>query len=797
MMFGFKCNYSIKCVLMLFSVYTLNAKAESELDLSFINGSHTIIPDLLKGNTINAPGEYIADVFFNGTKYGRKKLIIKNNKDNKICLSTNWLKSLDLPINYKKIRSAFIVNNNCYDFTLVNSGKVSFDSSSQMLKIQLPQVAILNADNIQNWDYGSSGFRFNYSVGASKSNNSENLDGIFDLNANHGQWVLSAKASGNIDNGLTSPDLTLSTAIKAIRGDIILGKTFTNTSAIPDFAFYGLTLRSNSSMLPWSKRGYAPIIDGVLNTNARVTVKQGNYTLYTENLPAGPFSLTDISPISNGDLVVIIDEDNGISRSKTYPVTVLPSLLRIGDFSYNFAAGIKDNSSPNENVFGLASLDYGLDFGTLNSVSILHPHYQSLGFGASLPLGELGAVSANINYARSYYEQSSFQPKGNHTQKGLSASLQYAKDFGENINVHLLTYRYTGEGYSDFSRFNTHDIHQYSDERSRYEARITQRFGSSYLNATGWYQEYRNGRSSDLGINATLSKNFENGISLGLNATYSKSGLNGSDYSTSVNVSVPLDIWQRTQFINSSISYDSNLGSSFNSGMSFRASDNINSSVNLNVNKKQKTASFYTGIGFDAVQTGFSVTQSNNNTSLSLSASGSVAASSDVGFAYSRDQSDTIALAHINGIKNVSFNGSSPTNASGNTIVPLSNYQSNDIVIDTNNIPENVELLDSNFNVVPTNKAIIVRKYNYLTVHRYLLRVLDSKGNPYPMGTQIKNDKGNDVGFVANNGVLVATVYDKSNFLKVDSAGSICKFDISKIKSGNKSITDVYCKLSR
>ncbi|PSV10000.1 hypothetical protein C0W59_21575 [Photobacterium kishitanii] len=781
--------------LLVTAIISFNARADEDFDLTFLNGNNTVKPDIFNKNVENVPGEYIADVIFNSTSYGRKKLIITKGEVKSLCLAKPWIESINLPINYEKISYA-LKKNNCYDFTMVESGKVDFDNSTQTLNIQLPQVAIVDVTDEDNWDYGTTGFRFDYSVNANKSKNAENVYGLFGFNGNYGRWVLSAKASGNINDGLVSPDLTLSTAIKQIRGDLIIGKTFTNTAMIPDFAFYGLTLRSNAAMTPWTDRGYAPVIDGILDSNALVTVMQGEYTLYSQRLPAGPFSLTNLAPISNGDMVVTIKEDNGISRSETYPVTVLPLLLREDDFNYNFAVGVKDNSKPNENVFGLASFDYGFGFGTLNSVSILHPHYQSLGFGASIPLGYYGGISANINYARSYYEDPTLQPKGKHTQKGLSASIQYSKDFGEDTNIQLLTYRYTDEGYSDFSSFNTHDNHITGDKRSRYEARITQRYESFYLNLSGWYQEYRNNVPHDLGFNATLSKTLGNGISIGLTSSYYKSGNNYDGYSSVINVTLPLDLWQKTQFINSSISYDSHAGSSFNSGMSVRVNDDINSSVSVNVGENNKTTSLHTGIRTDVMQTGFSISQSNDgNTYLSLNASGSIAAASDVGFAYSNSQPETIAIAHIDGLKDVSFNGSIPTNSSGNTIVSLSDYQDNNITIDTNNIPANVELLDSTYDVVPTNKAIIVKKYNYLIVNRYLLRVFDKFNNPYPMGTTVKSDNGIDVGVVANSGVLVATLLDKSKYLQIEDGDSTCKFDLSTIKPDNSSVIDLHCEL--
>lgn len=774
--------------------------AQSELDLSFVQGKNTQIPDVLKQLSGNIPGEYLIDVFFNGQKIGRQALTITNDEKKSLCLSTSWLKQLNLPINFKKMSPTLNKVRQCYDFSRIQGGKATFDYGRQSLKLNLPQLVLLNEAQRKHWDYGTPGFRLNYSINGNKTlgygqtPDTKSLYGSLDFNANYGRWVLSAKTSGISTTGFTSPDLTLSTAMHSVRGDLIIGKSFTRSSILPDFSFYGASLRSNYAMVPSSTRGYAPVIDGVLNSNARVTVKQGDYVLYSKMLPAGPYSLTDISPISNGDITVTVTEDNGVKSSRRYPVTILPTLLREGDFNYNFATGVRDDTSQIKGVFGLASFDYGFDFGTANVASIVHQQYQSIGSGVTIPLGEFGAVSTNVNIAWSHYNDAAFQPSGKKNQEGLSTTLQYAKDFGEDTNLQLLTYRYTGEGYNDFSDFNPRNIHTNSDRRSRYEAVITQRVGNAYVNASGWTQDYRDGGHSDVGANVSLSSTINNGISVGLSGSYMHSGKTGTQYSTALSVSVPFDLWKRDQFSTSSLNYDSSYGTSFNTGMSFSANDNVNNTLNVNVGKNQRIASLYTGVRFDALQTGFSVSQSQHVTGLSASVSGSIAGAKGVGLAYSHQQNDTIAIAHINDLDNIKFNGSAPTNRWGNTIVPLSSYQRNDITIDTNNVPENVELLNSTYRVTPTNKAIIVRNYKYIDVNRYLLRVLNKQGQPFPMGTQVKTDKGIDAGFIANGGVLIATLLSTPEYLKIEEGQSVCQIDIKGIKPGNNQVVDVHCQ---
>lgn len=783
---------------ILFFFYN-QVQAQTELDLSFIQGKNTSIPDILNQSTGNIPGDYIVDVFFNNKKITKKNLKIDSNDVKHICLSIDWLKSLDIPINYDNLEKNLKSSNKCLYLNKIPGGNVIFDYSQQSLKISLPQTMLNNNHSDNKWDYGTSGFLLNYSINANKNyshdnlGRSENLYANIDFNANYGKWVFSTNFAGSSNEGVSSPDITLSTAVKSLRGDFIIGKSITQSSIIPDFSFVGVSLRSNSSMTSWMNRGYAPVIQGNLNSNSLVTVKQGDYILFNKNLPAGPYLLDNLAPISNGDLSVITTDINGKKSVRIYPVTTLPSLLRENDFNYNFVTGIKtDSNQSDENIFGLLSIDYGFGFGTTNFAAIVHPDYQSLGSGLTLPLGEFGAISTSLNYAVSHYDSASYQLSNKRRQQGLSAVLQYAKDFGENTNLQLLSYRYTGKGYNDFSNFDSHDIHIDAEKKNRFEAIVSQRINNAYLNASGWIQSYRGGKKDDSGLNLSLSTAI-NDISLGINGSYDYSESLGDNYSASLNITIPVNLWQKTQFINNGFNYDSINGSSYNSGLSFTPDNRVTNTVNLNVGKDQKTASIYTGIQFDDINTGFSISQNNNITALSAHASGSLVGAENTGFILSSQHLNTVAVAHIDDIDNVMFNGSSYTNKDGNALISLTSYQPNSIVMNTNNISENIELLDTNYDVYPTSKAILVKNFKYLKVNRYLLKVVDKDGHSLPMGSQALSDKNIDVGMITNNGILVASLLSKSKFIAVRNGEKLCKINLSLVTANTNKISNVSC----
>ena len=97
------------------------------------------------------------------------------------------------------------------------------------------------------------------------------------------------------------------------------------------FQFRGAQISSVPEMLPDSRRGYAPVVRGVANTNARVEVRQNGYTVYSTVVPPGPFALTDISPSTlSGDLAVTVIEADGSRHSFTLPYSSVPNMLRDG-----------------------------------------------------------------------------------------------------------------------------------------------------------------------------------------------------------------------------------------------------------------------------------------------------------------------------------------------------------------------------------------------------------------------------------------------------------------------------------
>lgn len=795
--------------LLALSIWYSHFSLADELNLDFIQGV-SVIPSILKNDANYPEGQYIVDVVVNKERTGRIDLNIskEDEQNNMLCFSPEWLEKAGVMLNTDAYQDVFDEGKGCYFLAKKPHTLIDFDYGAQALNFNIPQAYLLSKTDPARWDYGVNGGRLKYYGNFNKTvHNDFNAFGNFDAAINLGRWVLSSNMNvSHSDNKteFTSSDLTLSTAISQVQGDLLLGKSQTRTELFSDFNFYGAALRSNSNMRPWESRGYAPDISGVAPTPSRITVKQNGYTVYSKMVPAGPYRLDDLRPMGNGDLVVTVEDESGNKTEQVYPVTTLPTLLRPGEFQYNVAVGKKNNSNEldkafhsDTGLFWLGSLDYGFTTTTLNSAAILNENYQSGGLGVTQMLGGLGAVSLSANVSKARYDNGE-------EKTGQSFSAKYAKSFSDKTDLQLLTYRYQSKGYVEFADFNPKDIWRYArygGQRSRYEARLSQRFDGTYLSGSYWWQDYWMREGHDAGGTVSMSTSVFDSVSLFLNGSYSKYAWSDKpDYSVSLSVSVPFDLKGTRHYSSNSVGYTRNGGTTFNSSVSATPTDRFNYSLAANAGSKgDRGASASASYAFDAIQTNFGVSRSYSKqgysqTSFSGSVSGSVLGTTETGPLFTKESSDTVGIVSIPGVEGVSVNGSMSTNSDGNTVVWLSEYSENSININMDNVPDNMEFETTSYNVVPTEKAMVYRKFGFENVLRYILRVKDAQGN-YLTGGDAKTEQGLNAGFISNNGVLLMNMLAEPKTVSVNTGdGKQCRFSMAGLKANTNKVQEVRCE---
>ena len=798
-----------KISLLALSIWYSHFSLADELNLDFIQGV-SVIPSILKSDANYPEGQYIVDVAVNKERTGRIDLNIskEDEQNNMLCFSPEWLEKAGVMLNTDAYQDVFDEGKGCYFLAKKPHTLIDFDYGAQALNFNIPQAYLLSKTDPARWDYGVNGGRLKYYGNFNKTvHNDFNAFGNLDAAINLGRWVLSSNMNvSHSDNKteFTSSDLTLSTAISQVQGDLLLGKSQTRTELFSDFNFYGAALRSNSNMRPWESRGYAPDISGVAPTPSRITVKQNGYTVYSKMVPAGPYRLDDLRPMGNGDLVVTVEDESGNKTEQVYPVTTLPTLLRPGEFQYNVAVGKKNNSNEldkafdsDTGLFWLGSLDYGFTTTTLNSAAILNENYQSGGLGVTQMLGGLGAVSLSANVSKARYDNGE-------EKTGQSFSAKYAKSFSDKTDLQLLTYRYQSKGYVEFADFNPKDIWRYArygGQRSRYEARLSQRFDGTYLSGSYWWQDYWMREGHDAGGTVSMSTSVFDSVSLFLNGSYSKYAWSDKpDYSVSLSVSVPFDLKGTRHYSSNSVGYTRTGGTTFNSSVSATPTDRFNYSLGANAGSKgDRGASASASYAFDAIQTNFGVSRSYSKqgysqTSFSGSVSGSVLGTTETGPLFTKESSDTVGIVSIPGVEGVSVNGSMPTNSDGNTVVWLSEYSENSININMDNVPDDMEFETTSYNVVPTEKAMVYRKFGFENVLRYILRVKDAQGN-YLTGGDAKTEQGLNAGFISNNGVLLMNMLAEPKTVSVNTGdGKQCRFSMAGLKANTDKVQEVRCE---
>lgn len=778
----------------------------TEFNLDFVQNTN-VMPSILTVNSDFPKGQYISDIIVNGERTGHTNLTITDaeEKENMLCLSSDWLKDAGVALAPGVYDDVFDESRNCYSLGKKPHTRVEFDYGAQTLNLSIPQAYMLSETDPARWDYGVNGGRLKYYGNFNKTTHNDlNAFGNIDLGINVGRWVLSSNmnvshSAGNTD--ISSSDMTLSTAISQIQGDFLLGKSQTRTELFSDFDFYGAALRSNSNMRPWESRGYAPDISGIATSQSRITVTQNGYTVYSRVVPAGPYHLDDLRPMGNGDLVVTIEDESGHKTQQVYPITTLPSLLRPGEYKYNVAVGKKNTSNEldkafmsDAGMFWLGSYDYGFSTTTLNAAAILNEDFQSAGVGITQMLGNLGAMSVSAGVSKASYESGE-------KKTGQSFSAKFAKSFTDRTDLQLLTYRYQSKGYVEFSDFSPRDRWYMDNQKSRHEARLSHRFDDAYFSASYWRQDYWNRDGYDSGSTLSVSTSLFDSVSLFLNGSYSKYARSDKpDYSASLSISIPFDMAGGRHYSSNSVGYSRYGGTTFNTGVSATPDDRFNYSLNANTGSKgERGVSASASYAFDAIQTNVGVSQSRaasgvSQTSLSGSISGSVLGTKETGLLFSKEASGTVGIVSVPGVEGIRFNNSMPTDRNGNTVVWLSEYTENNININMDNVPDTLEFETTSYKVVPTENAMVFRKFGFENVMRYILRVR-GPGGQYLTGGNATTEQGLDAGFVSGNGVLLMNMLAEPKSVRVDMGnGKQCRFSVQGLKANTNKVQEVRCE---
>ncbi|WBM72786.1 fimbrial biogenesis outer membrane usher protein [Buttiauxella sp. WJP83] len=722
------------------------------------------------------PGVYRVDIYLNNELQDTrdvKFIIVKDNEGQETlqpCLSVAQLN--EMGVKTALYPETGDLSTACANINAIAQAKAEFRFNSQQLLLSVPQIAISKKarDYIPEtqWDSGIPAVLLNYNLSGAnnyaRSGNAGNSSSQYANlrpGINYGAWRLrnyttwnrSSEGEGKWDTVYTYAQRN----IVALKSQLTLGDSTSPSDVFDSVPFRGAQLASDDDMLPDSIKGYAPVVRGIARTNAQVIIRQNGYIIYQSSVAPGAFEITDMYPTGgSGDLYVTIKEADGSEQILVVPFASLPVLQREGRLKYSLTSGQyrSYDGSVDRTPFTQGTAIYGLPKGfTGYGGGQFSSHYQSLAFGLGKNLGELGAVSTDITQA---WSTSQNQTKDD----GQSWRVRYSKNIVETgTNFAIAGYRYSTNGFytlqevMDTYRDNS-DRQRLERRRNRSELTVSQNLwqdaGSLSLSwvSEDYWNSNRTMRSMGVGYN-----NSWRSISYGLNYSYNENAQannsNGQgrvyerDQIFSLNISVPLDSFLANSYANYNLS-TSKHGSTTNSvGLSGTAlaDNNLSWSVQQGYTSQGTGNTGYMNTDYRGtygeVSAGYGYDQ--NSQRLNYGLQGGIVGHED-GVTFGQPMGETIVLVKAQGASGVGVNNQTgvKTDWRGYAIMPYASpYRKVNVRLNSDTLPDDVDLTLTDQNVVPTRGAVVRANFNANVGLRALMTLLTANGTPVPFGAMV------------------------------------------------------------
>ena len=773
------------------------------------------------------PGIYHVDIYLNERFVISRNVTFKPSEDGSSlepCLTRAQLSAMGVNT-FSIPELAELDKDACVPMAMLDKEASSqLDVGKQRLNINIPQALMNNNARgyiaPELWDNGITAGLLNYAFTGSNSHASTGGDSQYAyLNLrsglNMGAWRLRDNStwsySGNNSRGSESGNrwqhinTWLERDVVALKGHLTLGDSYTSNDIFDGVNFRGVQLASEDRMLPDSQQGFAPTIHGIARSTAVVSIKQNGFEIYKMTVPAGPFTIDDLYPSGNGgDLQITVTEASGEAHSFSMPYASVPVLQREGRVKYALTAGEyrSGNQLQDKPKFTQATAMWGLPAGiTLYGGSQLSDNYQAFNLGFGKNLGAWGAASFDITQAKSTLSDDS-------SHSGQSLRFLYSKTFSDtDTNVQLVGYRYSTEGYYSLAETTWQRMQGYNSltdddgaqnnkpvfldyhnlnysKRGQLQLSLTQKLGEmSTVYVSGSQQSYWNTTKSDLQLQAGLSSSFKD-ITFAVNYNLAKNAWQTkNDQTLSLNVNIPFSHWLRSDstsvFKKASSSYslsdDMKGRTNAQAGIYGTLFDDNSLSYNLQSGymsggQSKNTGSFSTSLDYKGRYGNANIGYSNsdNYQQLYYGLSGGVLAHAN-GVTFGQPLNNTVVLVSAPGAKGVAIENQSGvrTDWRGYAIQPFaSEYRENRIALNTNTLPDNVDLDDAVVSVVPTRGAVVRADFKAHVGLKALLTI-NMNGKPVPFGSTAALVDGDVSSLVGDAGQVYMTGLPPSGKLNV------------------------------
>ncbi|HBN1929872.1 TPA: outer membrane usher protein [Escherichia coli] len=438
-----------------------------EYDHTFLMGNDASNIDLSRYTEGNPtlPGIYDVSVYINDQPIMSQSIaftVIEGKKNAQACITQKNLLQFHISSPDKNSGKAILLKRDddlgdCLNLAeMISQSSIRYDVNDQRRDIDVPQAWIMK--NYQNyvdpslWENGINAAMLSYNLNGyhseSPGRTNDSIYAAFNGGINLGAWRL--RASGNY-NWMTNvhsdydfQNRYLQRDLASLRSQLVIGESYTTGETFDSVSIRGIRLYSDSRMLPPVLASFAPIIHGVANTNAKVTVMQNGYKIYETTVPPGAFAIDDLSPSGYGsDLIVTIEEADGTKRTFSQPFSSVVQMLRPGVGRWDISAGqvLKDSIQDEPNLFQ-ASYYYGLNnyLTGYTGIQLTDNNYTAglLGLGMNTPVG---AFSVDVTH-------SNVSIPDDKTYQGQSYRISWNKLFeNTSTSLNIAAYRYSTQHY--------------------------------------------------------------------------------------------------------------------------------------------------------------------------------------------------------------------------------------------------------------------------------------------------------------------------------------------------------------
>lgn len=838
----------------------------ADFDRSLLSGAGQNTTDLSRfehGNPV-LPGSYNTDIYLNSIWVGRGDVrfaAATANTSATACVDHKLLDQLGL----RPAKLSDGVKANLQDPTacvsidsLIPGATILFDISQLRLDTSVPQAALGQMPrgyvSPEYWDAGVPAALLNYNFNSYHSNNQGlgQTTSYLGLNVgfNIGAWHVRQNSTVNWQSATSNAparhewqniDTYVQRDLPSLHSQLTIGDSYTDGQVFDSFGLRGIKLATDDRMLPQSLQGYAPVVRGVADTNALVTVRQNGVQLYQTTVAPGPFAINDLYPTGyGGNLDVTVTEADGRVRSFSVPYASVAQLLRPGITRFSVSVGqLRQTSIVHKPDVVQATVQHGFS----NLLTGYAGFEASQGYAAML-LGSaintrFGAFGADVTQSRA-------QIPGLSTQSGQSWRLSYSKILPEtNTSVSVAAYRYSTSGYlsltdaalardyalrglNAFTDYVTptvtlidgvpqqtiltpaqlaalngktynpiHNAVGLQRQRNRFSLTLNQRLGdhggSFYANASA--SDYWNRTGTDTQFQIGYNNSFHR-VTYGISATRTRDPLGQYDNQYFVNISVPLGDTAHSPNFNLNLTHSESGGmqdqamingsagahNQFNYGATASHSDigNGNSgSVNGGYRSPYAVfnATFGSGSGYSQA---------------SLGVSGAVVAHPG-GITFGQPMGDTVGIVYVPDAAGATLENAAGARIDrfGYALVPyLTPYLLNTITIDPKGLPLDVQLDATSAQVAPHAGAVVMLKFKTESGRTAIVRARLGNGQAVPFGAEVFNEKGVSLGVAGQAGQILVRGVNQAGRLTVrwqDDNGTAqsCSFDY-QLKPGSK-----------